>query len=59
VFNQNLTNKLTNEVNVKGVPSVYHQPVNIRSGDRILSTLSINAEHVSLFIVTVKTMFSN
>jgi hypothetical protein len=36
---------------------IYHRLVNIRSGDRILSILSINEEHVSLFVVIVKTKF--
>jgi hypothetical protein len=37
---------------------LYHRLVNVRSGDRIFSTLSINEEHVSLFVVIVKTNFS-
>jgi hypothetical protein len=34
-------------LNVKGVRSVYHRLGNIRSGDRIPSTLSINEDHQS------------
>jgi hypothetical protein len=51
---------MSNYVNVKGVRSVYHRLVNIRSGNSILclSTLSINGQHVSLFVVIVKTTAS-